>query len=224
MSQAIREGKSDFVGLDKAREIMGDNFLDPEAVYQEIVNRHNGFLGARPGDEFERVPIAEAELEEYRNDNYILFPGYELCIQDFYSMVTFDLGFELEDAWCLAFPFAKEQKVNRCWHLVRKSVVPGSAGETYYEMQKRLRPAEEIPRACELIYAVFFYCIFSEGVHLYRGHYPLCKDIICRDFRPHIGFFGRELGIRYYSTNSPHPRIGLVPIRKLVVPEKLIVS
>lgn len=206
-----------FVTQNKAREIMEDNFLDPEMVYSEIKKRHNGFLSKPPSDEFQTVPIAERELGRYRA-HYILIPGYELCLEDFYSLATYDLGFELEDAWSLGLAFSKEERVNRCWYLVRKSIVPGSRGQTYYQMQERLWPGEEIPRACELIYTMFFYCIFSEGAHLYRGNYPLCKDIVFEDFRPHVGFFQGKLGIRYYNNNLPHPKIGLVPIRKLIVP------
>lgn len=221
MSQiAISESAAEniFVSREKAQEIMEDKFLDPEAVFQEIINRHNGFSGPKPGDdEFKIIPISERELREYQ-EHFLLVPGYELCLEDFYSMAVYDLGFELEDAWFLGFPFANWERVERCWYLVRKNVIPDSIGETYFQMQERLKPGEEIPRVCELIFAVFFYCIFSGGIHLYRGQYPICRDIIWQDFRPHVGFFGKELGVRYFSKNTPDPRIGLVPIRKLIVP------
>lgn len=208
--------KTVFIGCNEARQIMEENFLDPQAVFEEIKKRHHGIIIEAPSNEFEKIPISEEELLEYK-ESHILVPGLELCLQDFYSLSIFDLGFSLEDAWYLNMSFAKE-RTDRTWFLVKKSVVRGSIGETYPVMQQRLKPGEEIPRACELFYAVIFYCIFSERVHLYRGSYPICRDIVREDYRPHVGFFGPELGVRFFAKNTPDPRIGLAPIRKLIVP------
>src|SRR5262249_43345915 len=84
---------------------------------------------------------------------HVLVAGYPLAIDDLQkrhpALFRADNG---------KWPFASATtQVNLRWYLIRKSWVPGSLGKTYADQLGLLPPDQEVPRACEMTFALLLH-------------------------------------------------------------------
>ena len=96
--------------------------------------------------------------------------------------------FSSEDAWFNTEAFAANEKVNVRWYLIRKGIVANSTRKTWGEQRALLGPNEEVPRACEFVYAVVLYYLVR-GERLFPRVYARCSDLDSNGRRVDVGRF-----------------------------------
>lgn len=156
----------------RARQIMGDNFLGIGAA------RRHFAVDYRPEqrDQLRTIPFSE-EVLAHRRKTHLLVAGYPLSIHHLRAELP-KLLHDAERPWYAGQPFADEQ-VSLRWYLIRCGIVPGSADKTWQE-QREMLAREEVPRACESVYATLLYFLAS-GIRLWdRGEFARCRDTIQR--------------------------------------------
>lgn len=153
-----------------AREIMGKNFLGIEEATQHFgINFSKKQLA-----QLAEVSFTEAVLRECKDD-YILVAGYPLSIMQIREKVDRNLFEDHEEAWYNNVPFAKWKKVNLRWYLIRKDNLPGSRGKTLWDHKLLLGEHDQIPRACDVVYATMLYYLVT-GERLLGNLFVRCSD------------------------------------------------
>ena len=173
----------------RAREIMGKNCLGIEEAV-----RH---FGATFTDEqlasLAEIPFSEAVLEECKN-THVLVAGFPMSILNIRAKApskkpkTF---YSYKDAWYNTQAFAKDEKVEVRWYLIRKEAVAGSTSKTYGEQTAMLSAHEEVPRACELVYAVVLY-FMATGERLFPSIYVRTVSLDSDGSRVYVGYFDSD--------------------------------
>ena len=156
----------------RAQQIMGANFLGTEAV------RRHFAVDFRPEQDgqLRDIPFSEQTLT-HRRKTHLLVAGYPLSIHDLRARAP-KLLHDAEQPWYAGQPFAESQ-VSLRWYLIRRGIVPGSATSTWQE-QREMLAREEVPRACELVYATLLYFLVR-GIRLFdRGEFARSHDTIQR--------------------------------------------
>lgn len=194
-----------------AREIMGRNFLGLDAALTKfgIVMTEEELLN------YPEIPWSEDELEQCKN-THLLVAGYPLSILDVRAKAprnpkTF---YRYEDGWYNNQRFATEERVSPRWYFIRKTPVDHSASKTWNEQQKLILSHEEVPRACELVYAIVLYYLVT-GERLFPSIYVRTADIDSDGDRVSVGYFGADgLYVSSHWDDSRYISIGLLSARK----------
>jgi hypothetical protein len=215
MSNIVKGGYEATASQKRAREIMGKNFLGIEEASQ-----HFGVSFGKELVRFDEIPFPETVLTECK-DTHILFPGFPLTILDVRSKVSPDLFWRHESAWYNNQAFAKKDRVELRWHLIRKDIVPESKSKTYQEQLAMLSEDEEVPRAREVVYMIILYFLATETRHfltpvnrLFERNYVRCQDEVGGD-RVLVGVFGEGgLRVSLWSENARRSR-GIGASRKI---------
>ena len=80
-------------------------------------------------------------------------------------------------------PIEKNSSKRKCiaavWYLIRSRIVPGSGDKTWQE-QRDMLAEEEVPRACQLVYATLLYFLVRRIRLFNRGEFARCTDTIPR--------------------------------------------
>lgn len=154
-----------------ASAIMSRNFIGIEVVTR--------CLNVQFSDEqlhtLADIPFPEEVLQECR-DSHVLVAGFPLSILDLRMMA---LQGKLRQTlypqdWYEEEAFAQKQ-VSVRWYLIRKEQVPGSADRTFGEQTGLLSTSEEVPSACETVYAATLFHLATGG-RLYEGIFVRCLD------------------------------------------------
>jgi hypothetical protein len=163
----------------RALEIMGEqNVLGMEKVseYYRVT------FSSEQNSAFAHVQFTESALEACK-DSHLLVAGFPLTIPEIRARAprhTFSQKFSGDPR---VFPM--EERVGLGWFLLRKGILKDSA-DTFFSRQVRLLgPLEDLPRACELTYAVILYYLIT-GRKLFRAYGLRCADrvdVIERDRR-----------------------------------------
>lgn len=194
-----------------AQKIMGKNFIGLDAV----ITKFSVTMTEQELLNYPEIPWSEDELNEVR-DTYLLVAGHPLSITEIRAKAprnpkTFD---RYEDGWYNNQRFATEERVNPCWQLIRKSLVANSTSKTWKEQQKLILPHEEVPRACDLVYAVVLYYLVT-GERLFPSIYARCMDIDSDGCRVDVGCFDADgLSVSHYWDDYRFDDIGLSSARK----------
>jgi len=187
--------------IEKAKEIMGNNFIGPEEL-KCIENK----MGIKiPEEVFLNPPIIhfEVDLLERNKEDYILFLGSpyfkdtsELTIVKMrehfgYNPIISEPCFYNQD-WYLNEPFAKDSTFKLGWYLIKKNVFENQRGKVINQIKNDLNI--NIPNAILCTYLFFcWYLIKNEilwendffwtneidanGDHIYIGRYVDLKRI-----------------------------------------------
>ena len=116
--------------------------------------------------------------------------------------------------WYYSQSFAKKEKVNLRWYLIRKDEVPSSTSKTWQRQQSLLTSDETTPRACEVIFMVTLYFLVT-GKRLLEKMYVRCSDLASVGLRVGVGDFGSEgLSVDGYSDDYYRVSLGLAAARK----------
>lgn len=164
------------VNLNIARKIMGENFLGLEDLARHL---HISFAPQEPS-QFSEVPFPQVFLEE-NSQTHILFPGYALSINDMARRAPRSLQFIVRNIGSLGLT-----KVESRWYLLAKCLVPGSFGKTLKEQLLLLHECQEMPRACELVYAVLLWFL-ARGGRLFGFNWLSCRDEAEKNYRWCVG-------------------------------------
>jgi hypothetical protein len=196
----------------RAREIMGRNFLGVE----EAMRHYGEQFTEEQLAALAEVPFSEAVLEECKN-THVLVAGFPISILDIRAKApnkkpkTF---YSYKDARYNNQAFATNEKVNVRWYLVRKEAVADSTYKTYDKQKALLSEHEEVPRACELVYAVVLYFLAADE-RLFPNIYVRCSDVSSGGDRVYVGYFDSDgLRVGYWGDYHHYDYIGLAASRK----------
>jgi len=190
----------------RAKEIMGASYMGPE----DAIKHFGVSFTDKELIQVREIPFTEAELEACK-ETHILFVGYPLSILDMRSKVK-NLFYNQD--WYYSQSFAKKEKVNLRWYLIRKDEVPSSTSKTWQRQQSLLTSDETTPRACEVIFMVTLYFLVT-GKRLLEKMYVRCSDLASVGLRVGVGDFGSEgLSVDGYSDDYYRVSLGLAAARK----------
>jgi hypothetical protein len=170
----------------RAREIMGKNFLGVE----EVVRHYGATFSIEQLSLLANIPFSEAELEECKN-THVLVAGFPMTILDIRKKApskkpkTF---YSYKDAWYNTQAFATDEQVEVRWYLIRKEAVANSTSKTYDEQKALLSEHDEVPRACDLVYAIVLY-FMAMGERLFPSIYVRTSSVDSDGFRVLVGLF-----------------------------------
>ncbi len=201
-----RNGYDPSTSQKRAKEIMGASYLGPEDVM-----KHFGVsFTDKELVQLREIPFTEAELEACKG-THVLFVGYPLSILDIRNKVG---HLFCSQDWFDKESFAKKEKVNLQWYLIRKDEVPNSTSKTWQEQQSLLTNDEATPRACEVIFMVMLYFLVT-GKRLLEGMYVRCIDVSSSGDRVSVGYFSsRGLHVSNWADAHRGGIVGLAASRK----------
>ncbi len=165
----------------RAREILGQNCL----VIVEVQKHFGVTYTPEQLHHLAEIPFSTETLQECK-DTHILFPGAPLSILDLRSLLLFSGTL----AWCELEAFATEEVAVR-WYLLRTEPQPGSFRKTFAEQTALLAAEDEIPRVCEVAYALLLHHR-ATGKRLLEKVYVRCADQTSIADRIHGGGFDRR--------------------------------
>jgi hypothetical protein len=190
----------------RAREIMGENYLGPE----DVMKHFNVSFTDIELAQLREIPFTESTLEACKK-THILFAGYPLSILEIRGKAK-NLFYDQD--WYDNENFAKKEKVNLQWHLIRKDEMPSSTSKTWQQQQSLLTANEITPRACEVIYMVMLDCLVT-GKRLLAIMYVRCSDLASDGHRVIVGLFDSGgLHVDDYSDDGCNDYLGLAAARK----------
>ena len=196
----------------RAREIMGKNYLGIEEVVRQF--------GAAYTEEqlalLAEIPFSEVVLEKCK-DTHILVAGFPMTILDVRAKApnkkpkTF---YSYKDAWYNNQSFAKDEKLEVRWYLIRKEAVVGSTSKNFDDQKALLSECEEVPRACELVYAVVLYFLVT-GERLFPNLYVRTMSLDSDGIRVVVGYFGSDgLFVGSFWDDVRYVLLGVASARK----------
>lgn len=155
---------------DLAHDIMGKNFFGLNEVSVHYgVEFGNGLVAA-----LATIPFSEATLRNCK-DTHILVAGFPMTILDIRAKAPNQFHSH-GDAWYNSHAFAADKRVDPRWHLLRKEIIAGTQSRSFAEQMSLLSNSEEVPDACDLVYATILYFLATREL-LFRGVYSRCKDL-----------------------------------------------
>lgn len=207
--QGVSKEKSEPVTLETAREIMGRNFLDiAEAL------RHYNI--AMTGDQHEllaEIPFSEDILCACK-DSHILVADLDLSILEVRKWVGRELFFSTDSAWNNPEQFAGE-KVESCWRLIRKDMVPeDSTNRTSHEQKKLISEEDEMPSARAMVYIIILNYLVT-GERMFENIYVRTSTVCSYGYHVSVGRFDRN-GLDVDGRWRPHcyDNLGVASSRK----------
>ncbi len=202
----------------RAREIMGDNFLGVDAIQKAFGVR----LTEQERPDIQRVPFSEKTLRECK-DSHILFLGIArdpsrqpLTIQRLREMFpaggqprfrSYPKPGEIRDA------YATKDTPDLRWYLIARNLRQDSRSKPYWQQEQFLEPNEYRERAVVYVYMMFL-------VHKARGERLFPDDLVwCKS----TGSDGAPVAAGYFRSEGlyvsdwwlrPDEHFGMAPARK----------
>jgi len=134
-------------GYDLAMCILGKDFIPPE----ENVKYQNVFYGNEVLRHFAQTLPPREVLLWLRNNDFALIAGppREMSFSEIY-----DLNSQLFSEWYKedCQNFFREDKVTANWLMLRKGIIPNSAGKYFEEQQTLLCDLEYVPNSAEVVW------------------------------------------------------------------------
>ena len=153
-----------------ARAIMGKNIFG----VKEVSVHYGVEFGKGLVEDLATVPFSEETLRDCK-DTHLLVAGYPMTILDIRAKAP-NLFHSHRDAWYNSQVFAADERVALRWHLLRKEIIAGSQSRSFVEQRSLLSNHEEVPGACELVYATILHFLATDD-WLFKGVYSRCKNI-----------------------------------------------
>ena len=187
--------------------VMGRNFISCEEV-----EKHSGvkFSDDDLSVLFEGIPSTPKVLKECK-DTHILVPMPALSIMEIRALVP--AGTFWDSNWYNDEAFANGEKCRPGWHLIRKTAVPDSTGKCYDEQVALLGSEEEVPPACELVYAAVISKLVRDDKLFSRG-WVRSSSLSSAGCRVHVSFCGDGLVIDDWCDVARYDDLGVASSRK----------
>jgi len=202
-----RGGYEPTISQRQAKEIMGKNFLGIEEVTQHLGVQFT----EKELVQLREIPFTEGVLQECK-DTHILVAGYPLSIIDVREKAS-DLFYHQD--WYDNEEFAKKEKVDLRWYLVKKDIVPDSINKTYQEQTTLISDKEEVPKACEMVYLIILYYL-AKNVRLFEHLYSRCQNFSSVGDRVPVGCFGSHgFHVDHHWGGNRRDALGLSSARKV---------
>ena len=195
-----------------ASAVLGEDFISPE----EVAKSRGGVVYtddqlAQFGD---TVPSQEV-LEWCRDNGYMVVAGPNrpmsmLEIRDLRS----DYFYSKKGGWYAEQAFARNDKADTRWIMLRKETVPESTSKNWTEQQALLSDNEITPNAAELVWCVTTYKAIR-NVCLLPSIYVHTSSLDSGGIRIVVGcFLDRGLDVSHWNDDDHDGRIGLSAARK----------
>jgi hypothetical protein len=212
--EGIRRYTAKMPNYDTARMILGKDFISPEdiakargVVYTEEQLLHFG----------KTMTPSQEVLKWCRDNDYMIVAGpprpmsllevRDLNQKYFYSETG---GWYANDKE----KFARNDKVEPWWIMLRKKPIDDSTDKNWTEQQKLLQPAEFVPNAAEVTWAVTTYKAVR-GVYLLPNVYVRTSSVDSGGYRVSVGLFdSKGLNVSYCSDDVRNVNLGLSSARK----------
>ncbi len=188
-----------------AKLILGDQCILPGEVMAK--------LGVKYSDKelksLEKIPWSPEILQELR-DNHILFPTFPLSILETKAKAS---GLFYEQDWYNTEKFAKSERPEVRWHLIRKDHLPNSTNKTYDQQLALLSDKEENPPAVVLVQMMVIYFLMT-GKKLFESVYARSCSKSSDGDRVGVGFYEGRLDVGDGNGDYYNSDLGLAASRK----------
>ncbi len=178
-------------GYDLASIILGKDFIRPDEV---AANRPGVVYSDEQFESFENMLPGREELEELRDDGYMLVPGpaQPMALLDIRSLkpgyfYTKTGGWYAEEKQ----RFSREDRAPTKWLKLRKGPVPNSTGKNWDEQSPLLSAVEHVPNDAEVEWAVTTYKAVR-GIYLLPNVYVRTSSRTAGGSRVDVGRFDAE--------------------------------
>ena len=192
--------------MDRAREIMGKNFLGvAEALRSFKLKQTKEVLMA-----FDQTLPTEAELV-FCKDTHLLVADFGISLLDVRSRVK--RGLFYDQNWYESYRWAKNTEAPQ-WRLIRKTEVPGSLSKNWSEQSVLLTVEDVVPSTRQMAYAVMLNQA-ENNERLFENIYVRTSDVDSGGDHVNLGYFDKDgLDIDDWYGNSRDSSIGLASARK----------
>ncbi|MDP1719196.1 MAG: hypothetical protein Q8L24_02105, partial [bacterium] len=153
-------GRSQFSDQKSAKLILGNRCILPGDVMSKLGMKYSD----KELKSLEKIPRSAELLQELR-DTHILFPTASLSILE--TKTKSPAGLFYDQDWYNDKEFAKSERPEVRWNLVRKDRNPGSNTKTYSQQLTLLSSNEENPSAVVLVQLMVIYYQMT-GIKLFQ--------------------------------------------------------
>ncbi len=194
-----------------AQTILGKDFITPEEVAKSRGITYTEDQMAKFGD---TLPLQEV-LVWCRDNGYMVVagPNKPMSLLEVREMKS-GYFYSKSGGWYADQKFARNDKADTRWIMVRKEPVPGSTNKTWNEQQALLSDVEITPNAAEFVWAVTTYRAVRD-VYLFGSIYARTFLVDSGGDRVYVGSFD-DKGLNVYSWHGDnrHSNVGVSSARK----------
>lgn len=194
-----------------AQTILGKDFITPEEVAKSRGLTYNEDQLAKFGD---TLPSQEV-LVWCRDNGYMVVagPNKPMSLLEVREMKS-GYFYSKSGGWYSDQKFARNDKADTRWIIVRKEPVPGSTSKTWDEQQALLSDVEITPNAAEVVWAITTYKAVRD-IYLLPNIYVRTSSLDSGGRRVYVGLFvSGGLNVNYYWDNYRSGHLGVSSARK----------
>lgn len=199
-------GRGQSSAQETAKLLMGINRILPRDMASK--------LGAKYSDKelksLEKIPWSAELLQELR-ETHILFPTVPLSIMEVRANVPRNTFCDQD--WYGREKFAKSERPEVRWHLIRKDHLPGSTSKTYPDQLAMLSDKEENPSAVVLVQLMAIYSL-TTGKKLFESVYARSCSKSSDGYRVFVYFYEGQLYVGNWDDDDCGSALGLAASRK----------
>jgi hypothetical protein len=209
--QSFLRSSQIFEGADRARLILGDDFIFPDEIAEA---RGLSYVEDQIRQLADTIP-SEDILRWLKENNFCLLPGppQPMSLLDVRSLES-KLFYSESGGWYIDQKFAKNDKANCEWLAIRKDPVSNSTHKTWEEQLTLLSKEERVPNAGEMSWFITTY-YKVRNVRLFESIYVRTSSVDSGGDHVNLGDFDDEgLGVNCWYGCSRDDDIGLASARK----------
>ena len=196
-----------------ARAILGKDFISAEDITKArpcIVYTGEQLM------QFGNTLPSQEVLEWCRDNGYMLVagPAKEMSLLEIRELRS-QFFYTKKGGWYADQKFARNDKVEVRWIMLRKESIANSTSKTWEEQQALLSKFEVVPNAAEVAWCVITYKAVL-GVYLFPNIYVRTSSLDSFGLRVYVGVFDSDgLHVRSYWDDDRSDYLGLSSARKL---------
>ncbi|MDP1719338.1 MAG: hypothetical protein Q8L24_02855, partial [bacterium] len=189
--------------------ILGPNFISPSDVMSKLGMKYSD----KELKSLEKIPWSAELLQELR-DTHILFPTAPLSILE--TRAKSPAGLFHDQDWYNGKGFAKSERPEVRWNLVRKQCVPGSTSKTYSQQLTLLSGNEENLSAVVLVQLmVIHYLMTGTKLFQWEKNDGVRSSSVSDGYRVGVGFCRGRLSVGgWYGGDGCDSGLGVASVRK----------
>ena len=204
---------SNIPNYQRARDILGDDFISPQEVAEVRGVRYTETQLARL-----QGTLPQKEVLKWARDNGFIVvagPPSEMNLLGIRELNS-QLFWSKSGGWYAnkKEKFARRDTVGTNWFVLRRNPVPASTRKSWGEQQELLSDAERVPNAAEQTYSVTTY-FEVRGIRLVSNVYVRTSSVDSDGLRVGVGLFdGYGLLVGLWSDDFRDDGLGVAAARK----------
>jgi len=194
-----------------AQTILGKDFVTPEEVTKSRGIVYTEDQMSKFGD---TLPSQEV-LVWCRDNGYMVVagPNKPMSLLEVREMKS-GYFYSKSGGWYADQKFARNDRADTRWIMVRKEPVPDSTSKTWSEQQALLSEVEITPNAAEVVWAITVYKAVRD-IYLLPNIYVRTSSIASDGYRVYVGYFDdKGLDVDYWYDDHRYSTIGVSSARK----------